>query len=92
MLVKEATGGLTSDNIFIRYGLIEWQLSLGQPLIVSHIDFSQAFDSVNRNIIFFKVKHSGFTGRVIDTLQNLNVKTRYVKHNEKISDLMAVST
>ena len=74
-------------NIFILNGLIERQLSLDQPLIVCHVDFSQAFDNVKRNILFYKVKHSGFTGRVIDTLQNLYAKTRYdVKHNRKISD------
>ena len=52
-----------------------------------YVDFSQAFDRVNRNILFYKVKKSGFTGRVIDTLQSLYAKTRYhVKHNGKISD------
>ena len=84
--------GTTEDswrvrNIFILNGLIERQLSLDQPLIVCHVDFSQAFDNVKRNILFYKVKHSGFTGRVIDTLQNLYAKTRYdVKHDGKISD------
>ena len=86
-------GSRTSDNIFILNGLIERQLSLGQPLIVCHVDFSQAFDNVNRNILFYKVKHSGFTGRVIDTLQNLYAKTRYhVKHNGKISDPISEHT
>ena len=49
-------GSRTSDNIFILNGLVERQLSLGQPLIVCYMDFSQAFDRVNRNIIFYKVK------------------------------------
>ena len=58
-----------------------------------HVDFSQAFDNVNRNILFYKVKHAGFTGRVIDTLQNLYAKTRYhVKHNGKISDPISEHT
>ena len=52
-----------------------------------YVDVSQAFDNVNRDIIFYKVTKSGFTGRVIDTLQSLYAKTRYhVKHNGKISD------
>ena len=56
-------------------------------MIVCHVDFTQAFDRVNRNIIFYKIKKSGFTGRVIDTLQNLYTKTKYsVKCNGEISD------
>ena len=80
-------GSRTSDNVFILNGLVQRQLTLGQPLIVCYIDFSQAFDRVNRNILFYKLKKSGLTGRVIDTLQNLYTKTRYhVKYKGKISD------
>ena len=49
------TGSRTSDNIFILYGLIQRQLLLGQSLFVSFVDFSKAFDLVNRNILFFKI-------------------------------------
>ena len=85
-------GSGTSDNIFILNGLVERQLLLGQPLIVCYVDFSQAFDRVNRNILFYKVKKSGFTGRVIDTLQSLYAKTRYrVKHSGKLA-IPSVST
>ena len=77
----------TTDNLFILNGLIERQLSTGKSLIVCH--FTQAFDRVNRNILFYKIKKSGFTGRVIDTLQNLYTKTRSrVKCNGEISDIV----
>ena len=77
----------TTDNLFVLNGLTERQLSVGQFLIVCHVDFTQAFDRVNRNIIFYNIKKSGFTGRVIDTLQNLYTKTKYrVKCNGEISD------
>ena len=80
-------GSRTSDNVFILNGHVQRQLTLGQPLIVCYIDFTQAFDRVNRNIIFCKLKKSGLTGRVIDTSQNLYTKTRYhVKYKGKISD------
>ena len=80
-------GSRTSDNVFILNGLVQRQLTLGQPLIVCYIDFPHAFDRVNRNILFYKLKKSGLTGRVIDTLRNLYTKTRYhVKYKGKISD------
>ena len=47
-----ARGNRTSDNIFILLGLIQKQLSLGPPLVVIFLDFTGAFDLVNRNILF----------------------------------------
>ena len=76
-----------SDNNFIIQGLVNRQLSLGRKLIVIHVDFSRAFDLINRNILFYKLQLSGYKGRVIDTLFNMYMKTCYrVKHNGKISN------
>ena len=81
-----ARGNRTSDNIFILQGLIQRQLSLGQSLIVIFVDFTKAFDLVNRNILFYKLMENGFSGRVIDTLRNLYSKTHFrVKHKGEIS-------
>ena len=70
-------GCRTTDNIFTIVGLIERQLVLGRGLIICFIDFSQAFDLVNRHILFYKIKKTGLKGRVIDTLQNLYTKTKF---------------
>ena len=67
----------TTDNLLILNGLIEWQLHMRQSLIVCHVDFTQAFGRVNRNILFYKIRKSCCTGRFIDTLQNICSKTRY---------------
>ena len=77
----------TSDNLFILNGLIERQLLLGQPLYVCFVDFSKAFDMVNRDVLFYKLMKSGWKGRVIDTLRNLYSKTTVrVKHSGKIGE------
>ena len=82
-------GSRTSDNIFILLGLIHRQLSLCQILILILVDFSKAFDRINRAILFYKTKKSGLRGRVIDTLINLYSKTCYrIKHQGKLSDLI----
>ena len=49
-------GSRTADNIFFLNGLIEKQIILGKNLIVIYVDFSQAFDRVNRNILFYKIQ------------------------------------
>ena len=68
-------------------GLVQRQLNLGRPLIVVHVDFSRAFDLINRNILFYKLYKSGFRGRVIDSLIDLYRKTSYrVKIGNKISE------
>ena len=54
---------------------------LGQPLYICFVDFSKAFDLVNRDILFYKIMKGGWKGNVIDTLRNLYSKTKFrVKH------------
>ena len=80
-------GSRTGDNNFVIMGLVQRQLNLGRPLIVIHVDFSRAFDLINRNILFYKLYKSGYRGRVIDTLMDLYRKTSYrVKVGNKISE------
>ena len=57
-------GRRTSDNMFILLGLIQRQLIIGEPLNVCFVDFSKAFDLVNRHILFFKIMKGGWSGRV----------------------------
>lgn len=79
-------GSRTSDNLLILQSLVERQLHLGQPLIVIFVDFSQAFDLLNRNILFYKLIKSGLHGRVINTLRSLYSKTYFrIKHEGKLS-------
>ena len=78
--VDETNGGFlkgrrTSDNIFILNGLIKRQLLMGKRLYICFVDFSKAFDRVNRLILFYKLIQGGWSGRVIDTLQDLYTKT-----------------
>ena len=77
----------TVDNIFFLQGLVEKQLTMGKNLIVVFVDFSQAFDRVNRNILFYKINKLGLKGRLINTLHSLYKKTCYrVKCGGKLSD------
>ena len=70
-------GKRTTDNIFILTSLIQRQLSLGKPLYVCFVDFSKAFDLVNRAILFYKLINSGWSGRLIDTVRDLYSKTSF---------------
>ena len=48
-------GCRTADNLFIIKGLIQRQLLMGKSLVLCFIDFSKAFDLVNRDILFFNI-------------------------------------
>ena len=76
----------TADNMFILNCVIQKQLILRKHLYICLVDFSKAFDLVNRNILFYKLMRSGWSGWVINTLRNLYSKTKFrVKCNGMLS-------
>ena len=70
-------GSRTTDNMFILHGLIQRQLILGKQIYLCMVDFSKAFDLVNRNILFYKMIKFGYQGKVLDTLRSLYRKTYF---------------
>ena len=93
--VDEFNGGFlrgcrTTDNIFVLNGLVQRQVAMGKPLYICYVDFSMAFDLVNRHILFYKLINQGWSGRVIDTMRNFYSKTYFrVKINGRISPPIA---
>ena len=74
-------GSRTSDNIYAQHSLTERQVNLGQSLMVCFVDFSKAFDLINRDIHFNNIIKSGPHVRVIDTLRDQYRKTAFrIKH------------
>ena len=59
------TGVRTTHNLFILQGLNQRQLILGKTLYVCLINFSKAFDMINRNISFQKLMNGSWQGRVV---------------------------
>ena len=80
-------GCRTADNHFILQCLVERQLNLNQNLIIVFVDFKQAFDIMNRHVLFYKIIKSGLHGRLLNTLRSLYSKTHFrVKHFGKLSE------
>ena len=92
--IDETNGGFlkgrrTSDNAFILRSLIQKQLLLGKRLYVCFVDFSSAFDLVNRHILFYKLMTNGWKGRLIDTLRDLYNKTHFrIKKGSTLSPII----
>ena len=56
------------------------------------VDFSKAFDLVNRDILFFKLIKAGWAGKLLDTVRNLYSNTSYrVKVQGEVSESNATN-
>ena len=72
-----------------RKRIISHQIHLGRQLYVIFVDFSKAFDLVNRNLLFYKMIKSGWGGRLLDTFRSIYRQTRFrVRTNGSLSDLI----
>ena len=97
-LIDEYNGGflkgsMTADNVFILNALIQRQIIKGENLIVCFVDFSRAFDLINRHVLFYKLIKTGLHGRIVDTMRSLYAKTHFrLKWNGSLSPLLATST
>ena len=76
----------TTDNIFVLQGLITHMLNEGKRLYCGFVDFSKAFDYVNRDIIWYKLIHLGISGKMLNLIKSIyaDIKSR-VKYKNDLS-------
>ena len=67
-------GSMTSDNMFVLLRSLEKSYALKQPLYVCFVDFKCAFDSVNRNLMFFILINRGYDGKTVKLLRDMYKK------------------
>ena len=68
-------GFRTSDNVFILDTLISYHRSKRKALFVTFIDFSKAFDFVNRTFLYYKMFKKGYGGRLIKIIESMFAKS-----------------
>ena len=73
ILAEEQNGFRASrsciDHIFVLVSILRNRKSLGLNTFLSFIDFQKAFDSVDRNLLFYKLSQIGVTGRFYSAIQ-----------------------
>ena len=66
ILVDEQNGFRASrscvDHLFVLITVLRNRKSLGKDSILAFIDFKKAFDSVERNLLFFRLSQVGING------------------------------
>ena len=61
----------TVDNIYILNGLITHVLNQNKKLYCAFIDFTIAFDFVNRDILWYKLIKIGVRGKMLDIIRSM---------------------
>ena len=69
----------TIDNIFILQSLVVSQKAHKKPLYACYIDFTKAFDYVNRDALVFKLKKRFVDGKFLSV-----IKSMFNKSNDRV--------
>ena len=77
----------TIDNIFVLNGLITHCINSSEYLYCCFVDFTKAFDYVERDILWYKLIKIGVRGHMLDIIKSMyNTVQSRVKNNNTLSE------
>ena len=80
ILAEEQNGFRASrsciDHILVLCSVLRNRKALGLSTFISFIDFQKAFDSVDRNLLFFKLSQIGVSGRFYNAILAMDTNPR----------------
>ena len=83
------TNSRTTDNIFILCAIIDKQRCLSKPLYTCFVDFTKAFDYIDRTALYYKLLNRGIDGNVLNIIKSMFSKAECrVKWDSRISDIL----
>ncbi len=66
----------TSDNLFILQSIVNRQTFKNKPLYVCFVDFTKAFDYVNRYALYYKLIKRGVKGKLLNLICDMYKKAK----------------
>ena len=79
----------TTDNIFILCAIIDKQRCLSKPLYTCFVDFTKAFDYIDRTALYYKLLNRGIDGNLLTIIRSMFSKAECrVKWDSRISDIL----
>ena len=79
----------TTDNIFILCAIIDKQRCLSKPLYTCFVDFTKAFDYIDRSSLYYKLLSRGIDGFVLKVIKRMISKAECrVKWDSCISEIL----
>ena len=83
------TNSRTTDNIFILCAIIDKQRCLSKPLYTCFVDFTKAFDYIDRTALYYKLLNRGIDGNLLNVIRGMFSKAECrVKWDSRISDIL----
>ena len=80
-------GMSTVDNIYILQSVIHVAFNRGKKVSCASIDFSKAFDYINRDCLWYKLLKSGIRGNIFNIIKSMYMNTfSKVKYQGAMSD------
>ena len=79
----------TTDNIFILCAIIDKQRCLSKPLYTCFVDFTKAFDYIDRIALYYKLLNRGIDGNLLNIIKSVFSKAECrVKWDSSISECL----
>lgn len=77
----------TTDDVFVLHGLLNHFVNSGNRLYCAFVDFTKAFEYVNRAVIWYNIIKIGIRGKILNVIKPMYelVKSR-VKLNDVVSE------
>ena len=79
LLVEEQNGFRSKrsceDHVFVLSSLIKNRLAIKKDTFAAFIDFSKAFDSIDRDLLLFKLLRYNIDGKIYNAIKNLYENT-----------------
>ena len=71
------------DHIFVMCTVLRNRKALGKETFLCFIDYQKAFDSVDRNLLLYKLHNIGVTGNMYKAISSLysNPRSRIILQN-----------
>ena len=74
------------DHICSRHSIIQNKLNAGTDLLVAFIDLKKAFDTINRDLLFLKLRAVGIDGKMYFSIRSLLLKVKLVRVNKVFTE------
>ena len=86
-------GHSTMDHVFVLHHVIDFYRQKGKQLYCAFVDYSKAFDLVNRSALWYKLISHGVSGKVLTVIKNIYRGAKScIRVNGALSDFFACST
>ena len=77
----------TTDCVFVLDTVIKHQQNLKKPIFLCFVDFTKAFDYINRNALFYKLQNQGMGRKMLNVIMSMFKKAEAkVFHEGKFGD------